>query len=88
MYLPVIPVERDRDRSDISNEQINLTFPEHKKKLRKRIKTNAKKLGVSQSHLIRTATEQFLDKNDELNQLQQAIIGATLWTSTNPLQSS
>ena len=78
MYLPVIPVERDRDRSDISNEQINLTFPEHKKKLRKRIKTNAKKLGVSQSFLIRTATEQFLDRNDELNQLQQAIIGATL----------
>ena len=78
MFIPVIPVERDRSRSHISNEQINLTFPEHKKKLRKRIKTNAKKLGVSQSHLIRTATEQFLDRNDELNQLQQAIIGATL----------
>ena len=78
MFIPVIPVERNRDRSHISNEQINLTFPEHKKKLRKRIKTNAKKLGVSQSHLIRTATEQFLDRNDELNQLQQAIMGINL----------
>ena len=48
------------------------------RKLRRRIKTNAKKLGVSQSHLIRTATEQFLDKNEELNQLQQAIMGINL----------
>tara|TARA_B100000212_G_scaffold257833_1_gene197935 strand:+ start:381 stop:617 length:237 start_codon:yes stop_codon:yes gene_type:complete len=78
MFIPVIPFERNRSRSHISNEQINLTFPEHKRKLRKRIKTNAKKLGVSQSFLIRTATEQFLDRNDELNLLQQAIIGINL----------
>ena len=78
MFIPVIPFERNRSRSHISNEQINLTFPEHKRKLRKRIKTNAKKLGVSQSFLIRTATEQFLDRNDELNLLQHAIIGLNL----------
>ena len=78
MFIPVIPFERNRSRSHISNEQINLTFPEHKRKLRKRIKTNAKKLGVSQSFLIRTATEQFLERNDELNLLQQAIIGINL----------
>ena len=78
MYLPVIPVERDSDRSDISNEQINLTFPEHKKKLRKRIKSASKKLGIPQTKLLHIAAEQLLDRNDELNQLQQAIIGATL----------
>ena len=80
MYLPVIPVERDRDRSDISNEQINLTFPEHKKKLRKRIKSASKQLGIPQTKLLHIAAEQLLDRNDELNQLQQAIIGVTLWT--------
>ena len=83
MHLPVIQVERDRYRTDTTNdelsgEQMNLTFPKHKKKLKKRIKTNAKRLGVSQAFLVRTATEQFLDKNDELNQLQQAILGINL----------
>ena len=80
MYLPVIPVERDRDRSDISNEQINLTFPEHKRRLRKRIKSASKKLGIPQTKLLHIVAEQLLDRNDELNQLQQAIIGVTLWT--------
>mgnify|MGYP001309045329 CR=1 FL=1 len=83
MHLPVIQVERDRYRTDTTNdelsgEQMNLTFPKHKKKLKKRIKTNAKRLGVSQAFLVRTATEQFLDKNEELNQLQQAILGINL----------
>ena len=83
MHLPVIQVERDRYRTDTTNdelsgEQMNLTFPKHKKKLKKRIKTNAKRLGVSQAFLVRTATEQFLDKNDELSQLQQAILGINL----------
>ena len=80
MYLPVIPVERDRDRSNISNEQINLTFPRHKKRLKKRIESTSKKLGIPKTKLLHIAAEQFLDKNDELNQLQLAIIGATLWT--------
>ena len=83
MHLPVIQVERDRYRTDTTNdelsgEQMNLTFPKHKKKLKKRIQTNAKRLGVSQAFLVRTATEQFLDKNEELNQLQQAILGINL----------
>ena len=83
MHLPVIQVERDRYGTDTTNdelsgEQMNLTFPKHKKKLKKRIQTNAKRLGVSQAFLVRTATEQFLDKNDELNQLQQAILGINL----------
>ena len=80
MHLPVIPVERDRygtntTNDELSGEQMNLTFPLHKKKLRKRIKSTAQKLGVSQVFLVRTATEQFLDRNDELKQLQEAIIG-------------
>ena len=80
MYLPVIPVERDSDRSNISNEQINLPFPRHKKRFKKRIKSTSKKLGIPKTKLLHIAAEQFLDKNDELNQLQLAIIGATLWT--------
>ena len=78
MHLPVIQVERDSDRSDISNEQINLTFPKHKKRLKKRIESTSKKLGIPQTKLLHIAAEQLLDRNDELNQLQQAIIGATL----------
>ena len=38
----------------------------------------SKKLGIPQTKLLHIAAEQFLDKNDELNQLQLAIIGATL----------
>ena len=78
MFIPVIPVERDRDRSHISNEQINLTFPKHKKRLKKRIESTAKALGIPKTKLLHTAAEQFLDRNDDLNQLKLAIIGATL----------
>ena len=83
MHLPLIQVERDRYRTDTTNdelsgEQMNLTFPKHKKRLKKRIESTSKKLGIPKTKLLHIAAEQLLDRNDELNQLQQAIIGATL----------
>ena len=78
MFIPVIPVERDRNGSEISNEQINLTFPQHKKRLRKRIKSESERTGMPQTKIIHTATEEYFARRDELKQLQQSIIGASL----------